>query len=281
MSFLYDVKSGKVVKSKLYNNDLLLKDALSFNPLTLFKDGKQGVWYDPSDKSTLYQDAEGTVPVTAIGDPIGLMLDKSGNGNHARQTISAYRPTLALDANGRTCIRSREGGYMMMPSPFTFIADGTGATLLMAFGAWVSDFIAAVIGNDSVTIANTGFDIYLDNRDTSKPQMLNHSNPRDGLTNTSLVSNMISATAPNILKYQQTPTLNRWGTNHKAFVEAPMTTNINTTDNMAIMGASGANGVRHATLTPDFYGMVLIDEPLDSETLAKVENHFLTKAGGI
>lgn len=249
--------------------------------IALFAGSKRGVWYDPSDRSTLFQDVAGTVPVTAIGDPIGLMLDKSGNGNHARQNISAYRPTLALDANGRTCIRSREGGYMMMPSPFTFIADGTGATLLMAFGAWVSDFIATVIGNDSVTIANTGFGVYLDNRDTSKPQMLNHSNPRDGLTDTSLISNMISATAPNILKYQQTTTLNRWGTNHKAFVEAPVATSINTTNNMAIMGASGASGVKFTTLTPDFYGMVLIDKPLDSGTLAKVENHFLTKAGAI
>lgn len=93
MSFLYDVRSGKVVKSKLYNNDLLLKDALSFNPLTLFKGGKQGVWYDPSDKSTLFQDVAGTVAVTKDGDPVALMRDKSGNGNHATQSVSTSRPT--------------------------------------------------------------------------------------------------------------------------------------------------------------------------------------------
>lgn len=43
----------------------------------LFSDGKQGVWYDPSDKSTLFQDVAGTVPVTKDGDPVGLILDKS------------------------------------------------------------------------------------------------------------------------------------------------------------------------------------------------------------
>ena len=60
--------------------------------LALFAGGKQGVWYDPSDKSTLFQDAAGTVPVTKDGDPVALMRDKSGNGNHATQTVSAARP---------------------------------------------------------------------------------------------------------------------------------------------------------------------------------------------
>lgn len=45
--------------------------------LALFAGGKQGVWYDPSDKSMLFQDAAGTEPVTKDGDPVGFMLDKS------------------------------------------------------------------------------------------------------------------------------------------------------------------------------------------------------------
>lgn len=68
-----------------------------FYPLDLFKGSKQGVWYDPSDKSTLFQDAAGTVPVTKDGDPVGLMLDKSGNNNHATQTASAARPVYKTD----------------------------------------------------------------------------------------------------------------------------------------------------------------------------------------
>ena len=48
-----------------------------FLPKSLFTEGNQGVWYDPSDKSTLFQDAAGTVPVTKDGDPVGLILDKS------------------------------------------------------------------------------------------------------------------------------------------------------------------------------------------------------------
>ena len=97
MSILYDMRSGELVKSRLYTNNLLLKDSLEFNPLSLFKDGKQGVWYDPSDFSTMFQDVAGTIPVTKDGDPVGLMLDKSGNGNHAKQTVSTARPVYKTD----------------------------------------------------------------------------------------------------------------------------------------------------------------------------------------
>jgi len=48
-----------------------------FSPSSLFATGEQGVWYDPSDLTTLYQDAAGTTPVTAVEQPVGLMLDKS------------------------------------------------------------------------------------------------------------------------------------------------------------------------------------------------------------
>lgn len=68
-----------------------------FSPLDLFTGGKQGVWFDPSDKSTLFQDVAGTVPVTKDGDPVALMRDKSGNGNHATQSVSTSRPIYKTD----------------------------------------------------------------------------------------------------------------------------------------------------------------------------------------
>jgi len=68
-----------------------------WTPLQLFLAGVLGVWYDPSDLSTLFQDAAGTIPVTADGDPVGLMLDKSGNGNHAIQAVSGSRPVYRTD----------------------------------------------------------------------------------------------------------------------------------------------------------------------------------------
>ncbi len=44
--------------------------------------GTVGPFLDPFDMSTLFQDAAGTTPVTASGQPVHLMLDKSGLGLH-------------------------------------------------------------------------------------------------------------------------------------------------------------------------------------------------------
>ena len=52
---------------------------MRFSPLTLFNGGEQGAWYDPSDFSTLFQNSSGTTPVTAVDQPVGLILDKSKN----------------------------------------------------------------------------------------------------------------------------------------------------------------------------------------------------------
>ena len=61
---------------------------------SLFANNEVGFAYDPNDLTTLYQDAAGTIPVTAAGQPVGLVLDKSGRNNHAFQSDSASRPIL-------------------------------------------------------------------------------------------------------------------------------------------------------------------------------------------
>ena len=62
-----------------------------WTPAEIFKDGQKGFWYEPSDISTLSQDAAGLVPVTSNKDPIGRIKDKSGNNADAVQSISARR----------------------------------------------------------------------------------------------------------------------------------------------------------------------------------------------
>jgi hypothetical protein len=49
----------------------------AFTPALLFAASEPGVWFDASDMSTMFQDAAGTTPVTAMEQPCGLWLDKS------------------------------------------------------------------------------------------------------------------------------------------------------------------------------------------------------------
>lgn len=65
-----------------------------------FASGERGIWLDPSDFSTMFQDAAGTTPVTAVGQSVGLIRDKSGNGIDFSQSTSTKRPVLGHDADG-------------------------------------------------------------------------------------------------------------------------------------------------------------------------------------
>lgn len=65
-------------------------------PVLLFSNGEQGMWYDPSDISTMFQDSAGLTPVTGANQPVGKILDKSGNNHPATQSVSAKRPMLRL-----------------------------------------------------------------------------------------------------------------------------------------------------------------------------------------
>lgn len=71
---------------------------LQFSPDSLFTNGEQGVWYEPSlTNGTCFQDSAGTQPVTAVEQPVGLMLDKSKGLVLGSELVTT--PSVALAAN--------------------------------------------------------------------------------------------------------------------------------------------------------------------------------------
>ena len=132
-----------------------------FTPASLFTTGVNGVWHDPSDLTTLFQDAAGTTPVTAVEQPVGRMLDKSGRGNHFFQSISANRPTLSAKYNlltgteplGTQTVTTQATSYRL-----TFSGAGTialsGSSVLAAVPAGTYTFSAAA-GSLVVTVAGS------------------------------------------------------------------------------------------------------------------------------
>ena len=73
-----------------------LVSSTKFSPLSLFTGSVVGVWYDPNDITTLFQDTAGTTPITATGQSVALMLDKSGNAKHASQSTAGSRPIYGI-----------------------------------------------------------------------------------------------------------------------------------------------------------------------------------------
>lgn len=85
-------------------------------------------WYDFSDAATLYTDSARTTLVTADGDPIGGVTDKSNNGYHAIQSTGSLRPTYKSNIqNGKSVARSDGGDCLVATAvtvnqPLTWVA---------------------------------------------------------------------------------------------------------------------------------------------------------------
>lgn len=65
----------------------------------LFAQGQQGFWLPFTDFASLTQDSAGTLPYTALEQPVGRVLDRSGRGNHATQVTSTARGKVSARVN--------------------------------------------------------------------------------------------------------------------------------------------------------------------------------------
>lgn len=69
-----------------------------FSPLSLFAGSVEGSWYDIAP-AYVFQNSDGTGAVS-VGDPVGYITDRSGNGNHLVQATASRRGTLRQTAGG-------------------------------------------------------------------------------------------------------------------------------------------------------------------------------------
>ena len=116
---------GTTPVRKIYQGTNLLGTRIA----ELFAPATSGVWYDPSDLSTLFQDTAGTIPVTGVEQPVGLMLDKSRplGPNLAPSTASLSGWTLVQTGGSVTVV---DGGLFLNTT-------GTG-TVAASFSGLVS-----------------------------------------------------------------------------------------------------------------------------------------------
>lgn len=122
-----------------------------FTPASLFASGEQGAWYDPSDFATMFQDSAGTTPVTAVGQSVGKINDKSGRGNHATQATAAARPVLRQDANSKYYLEFDGVDDSLSTADIDFTATNKVST-------WCG--VSRTIGNDNIqTLFETGSNV--------------------------------------------------------------------------------------------------------------------------
>ncbi len=113
-----------------------------FTPAKFFANGEQGAWYDPSDLTTLFQDAAGTVPVTADGDPVGLMLDKRAWGGKTLEQVLEDQPELNPNPGPFTST----GGYTASNGTLAIVDDAIEQTTATAASSTCSIPISTTVG---------------------------------------------------------------------------------------------------------------------------------------
>lgn len=119
----------------------------AWSPLSLFAAGEQGAWYQPSDLTTLYQDAAGTIPVTAVEQPVGLMLDKSTGGAQVEVI------TNAADRNftSNTGYWTLEAGITISGGALNFSNAGSSNACYKTSGVVAGNWYVATVTVVSVT----------------------------------------------------------------------------------------------------------------------------------
>lgn len=156
--FLYP--SGRGTESPILTasrRGLRLTSPTEFSPASI---AGLFVWFDLSRLSSLYQDSGLTTPVAADNDPIGGVLDLSGNGRNMVQATAGKRPLYKVNIqNGRSValLDGTNDNWQMpsvsFPANWTVFVVGqvTGAGLRHMFNADGTPRIGQCLSSTSTT----------------------------------------------------------------------------------------------------------------------------------
>lgn len=133
------------------------------------------LWLDGSDTSKMSQNSDGTVSVSAAGDPVGRLSNKAGTSFNALQTTNNLRPTLLLSAvnkrNALSVSSTAASGFSTLGKPslttantYFFVGQYTGPN-----NSWLalhnaSAFLDAADGTSGTPDNNSGTPTFRVNR---------------------------------------------------------------------------------------------------------------------
>jgi hypothetical protein len=121
--------------------------ATAFSPSTLFALAEPGVWYDPSDLTTLFTDTAGTTPLTTPGQTAALMLDKSKGLVLGAELVTFSSDPANYTLTSSTAATDGAGLLVTKTASNQYVTRST----LMALTAGQSYLITADVQNISCT----------------------------------------------------------------------------------------------------------------------------------
>lgn len=129
-----------------------LAAAGAVSPATFFASGERGAVWDLTDAATLFQDREGTTPVTAAGQPVGRVNDKSPNANHWQARANdTTRPTYQVDGDGKPYLAFDGTNDLLVAATPLVLATDPRFTCIMAGLAASTGVARVLIGSHSST----------------------------------------------------------------------------------------------------------------------------------
>ena len=197
-----------------------------FDVSRFFANGEKGAWYDPSDWSTLFQDSAGTTPVTAVNDPVGLMLDRAtaigtaGDVSPSLTSLAGWGTSgtplygsVSLESGGIR-ITALGGGMIALFLPFstTAVAHRVSLTIQISSGTFFAEHGA---GGSSVSITTSGTYNYINTQ--GRPFYI-----RTSVAGSALITGLTITEVPGYPAWQTTainrPTLAQNGGNGKYYL---------------------------------------------------------------
>jgi hypothetical protein len=117
----------------------------------LFRNSEPGVFYDPSDLTTLFTDTAGTTPVTTPGQTVALLLDKSKGGQQSLPvtgwTVNSGDGVVTITDNVITITGATTTTRVDLNSPGWQIGDYARVTVNASIGSAVSPAIYVGAGS--------------------------------------------------------------------------------------------------------------------------------------
>ena len=143
-----DIANGETFASWLVKANWL-NDLNTAIPAPIYAGGYKGVTIDPAVLSSMSQDTAGATPVTAAGQSVGRILDRSGGALHPVQATAAAKPTYLVDGSVRPLLRfDGVDDGMVTPS----ITWGTDEVMVVAAMRKSSDAATGILVEMSAAI---------------------------------------------------------------------------------------------------------------------------------